>query len=367
MKLIWFTCRSMVDLCATTQLALASGLVERNHQLLVINPDEQGTHREFQWSHVGLPIKARRGFQSRAIGLKMKKWMETHDFAKEDIALIDWRIAKHVVPKLESLSISWVLIDRSPPADSGIFSMLQWPFWKKAWLMVKKNKQSQGCVVSNGHKSLVIEKTKVSPNKITILHAGVNLELFKPKKRYTDLTLIYHGQIDEHRGVLSLPIMIQKANDSGLRCRLIMIGEGNAYSKIEQIMSGNKNMELHSTMEQNKLAEFIAQCHVGLLPMPELKVWMIASPLKRSEYAASGLLILGIDHAGHRFEGNEKLEWVKLVKQYSFDEESIKWLKSLDTAKIQLHGQKARTFAETNLSWSHTVDALEEVLQNSFE
>ena len=57
MKIIWFTGRLMSDLCSTTQISLANGLIENGHSLIFVNPDEQGSHNHFQWEHFGLPIK----------------------------------------------------------------------------------------------------------------------------------------------------------------------------------------------------------------------------------------------------------------------------------------------------------------------
>jgi len=91
-------------------------------------------------------------------------------------------------------------------------------------------------------------------------------------------------------------------------------------------------------------------------------MWAIASPLKRSEYAASGLLIYGINHSGHRFNSEEDQNWMNLVQQHDFHEEALAWLKSLDADTLQRLGLEARQFAEENLSWEKTVDALENAL-----
>jgi hypothetical protein len=97
--------------------------------------------------------------------------------------------------------------------------------------------------------------------------------------------------------------------------------------------------------------------------MPENKMWAIASPLKRSEYAASGLLIYGIDHAGHRFSTSDSLDWMKLVKQYDFHDDGVQWLNNLDEQKIEQFGIQARKYAEENLSWEHSLDSLEQTIR----
>ena len=49
-----------------------------------------------------------------------------------------------------------------------------------------------------------------------------------------------------------------------------------------------------------------------MLPMPRTEIWSIASPLKLVEYAAAGLHVVGIDHEGHRWEGQE--DWLHLIE-----------------------------------------------------
>ena len=40
--------------------------------------------------------------------------------------------------------------------------------------------------------------------------------------------------------------------------------------------------------------------------MPDEEIWRISSPLKLAEYAAAGLLTIGPDHIGNRFDTNER-------------------------------------------------------------
>jgi glycosyltransferase involved in cell wall biosynthesis len=174
--------------------------------------------------------------------------------------------------------------------------------------------------------------------------------------------MVYHGQLDRHRGVLALPIFLQNIRNSRLDVRLIMVGMGDCFNRLQMMAEENEHFEIHSTLPQPKLAQLLSQCHIGLLPMPENKIWAIASPLKRSEYAASGLLIYGIDHAGHRFSTNDSMDWMKLVRQEEFHEKGIQWLQELQPELREQLGLQARTYAEENLSWENSVDSLEQCI-----
>jgi hypothetical protein len=99
--------------------------------------------------------------------------------------------------------------------------------------------------------------------------------------------------------------------------------------------------------------------------MPPSRVWTLASPLKRSEYLAAGLLVYGIDHSGHQIQGDIDA-WFKLAPQEDFHEMAGEWVRELSTLTqedLQERSRMARAYAETHCSWETSVVALESVLQ----
>ena len=365
MQVYWFTGRSLNDLCSTTQIALATGLHERGYPVTFINADLPDSHEMHPWTHQSISAKAPRGIQSRTLAKKMRKWILKNEISSDSVALLDWRIAKYLIPLLQQREIKWMIIDRGPPADKGILSLLQWPSWRRSWKYVRTNPSSHGCVVSEKHRNFVHKKTNVSLSSITVLPAGVDLDRFKTNDGFQKLTLVYHGKLDRNRGVLALPKFLQMAEEIGIDLNLKIIGDGDAFDSLKTMAQQYDNLEVHQTLEQDALAQVLSQCHIGLLPMPESGVWTLASPLKRSEYAASGLAVLGIDHSGHRLEDGE-VEWLKLVSQEQFLTEGMNWLKMLanDNSKLEQLKLQARQYAEENMSWKHSIDALEKVLNS---
>ena len=352
----------MADLCSTTQENLANGLCQRGHQLTIYNGDVAGTHQGKTWIHQSLTQSKVKGFHAFSLANSAKKYIAK---ITNGIVIVDWALASKLSNSLSRQNITWFVMDRSPPADSGIFSKLQWPIWKKAWRLVVKNKAQSGFTVSSSHSRFVSDKIGVSNDKITTLEAGVDLQLFHTKTKAKQFTLLYHGRLDKNRGVLLLPLLIQKLIKTGINAKLLLIGEGDAYSELQKIAKGRDDFNVLSSMPQSQLVEHLAKAHVGLLPMPESGVWILASPLKRSEYAASGLAILGIDHSGHRLESGE-VEWMKLLSKEQFLEEGTKWLQMLanDNSKLEQLKVQARQYAEENMSWEHSIDALEKVLNS---
>jgi glycosyltransferase involved in cell wall biosynthesis len=294
----------------------------------------------------------------------MKMWFTSKVVDGPSVALVDWRIANAIVPLLRKRNIPWILIDRSPPADKGLLSILQWPSWKRSWKLAMKGNSSCGCVVSEAHRNFVIHKTGAHTESIVTLPAGVDLEQFQSGDRFEKLTLIYHGRLDRHRGVMALPMLLRKSQSLGIDAELILVGVGDAFSGLQAIAENDASIKLKHSLPQKELAKLLSHCHVGLLPMPERKVWTIASPLKRSEYAASGLLIFGIDHAGHRFTTDEELGWMNLVPQDEFHDAGGKWLAHVQDSDFEALSRKSRMFAEKNLAWERTVEALDNAIHS---
>ena len=361
MRITWFTGRSLGDLCSTTQIELAAGLARLGHKVTIVNGDNQENSGGQLWNHIPLNTSGIRGLQSKILGRRIKKWILEHQSISIGFAIVDWKIAHSVVPSLEHHNVPWILMDRSPPADSNIFAILQWPSWKRAWRLVRRSETGRGCVVSNQHGLFVQQKTGCQREKITVLNAGVDLKKFKPIKKVETLTLVYHGRVDRNRGVLALPMLLQKARTRGINCNLIVIGEGDAFLRLKRIADQDDSFEVVPTLSQEKLAKRLGEVHIGLLPMPETKVWRISSTLKRSEYMASGLLVFGIDHDGHRIN-SENTQWMKLVPQHDFHTEGCKWLQNLNQEKITHLSSLSRGYAEEHLDWEKSILALQDCM-----
>jgi glycosyltransferase involved in cell wall biosynthesis len=266
---------------------------------------------------------------------------------------------------LKEKSIPWVLMDRSPPADTGILARLHWPMWKKSWKLVKNNNAHSGCVVSSAHSHFVHSRTGTLLENMVILPAGVDVSLFKPGIKDDTLTLIYHGRLDRHRAILSLPILLEKLRQHDIKAKLLLIGEGDAFEGLVRMAKNLPNMEVIAALPSPEVAAKLARSHIGLLPMPKMKVWSLASPLKRSEYAASGLLIFGIDHMGHRLKEKVHPPWIHLVDQENFYRDGVKWIQSLTPENIQSLSQESRDYAVQNLKWVSSVEKLEQTCLSS--
>ena len=345
MKIIWLSSRYLGgDLSSTTQIQLANGLVAKGHTVDFYSPGKSVgndfTHHLIQRSQI-------RGFQASSVMKQLKK--RVSEFKKADVVLIDWPIFK-LAPLIDAPVI---LMDRSPPADRGIFAKLQWPMWTKAW-----SKAIRGTVVSDAHRIFVAEKTQTPKASIGVIPAGVDLDLFQSGVKGGPIRMVYHGRVDVNRGVMSLPMILAGLQSNGIDASLHIHGSGDAVKKLQNI--GMPGLEITDSIPQDEIAQLLSKYDVGFLPMPENKVWNLASPLKRSEYLASGIVICGIDHPGHRIKDSE--DWIQLFSQKEFISRSVSWISSLDRQLLTALQKESRAHAEQHLSWTHSVDALESMI-----
>ena len=358
MKIIWFTGRLMSDMCSTTQISLANGLIENGHSLIFVNPDEQGSHNHCEWEHFGLPIKALPGLKSIILSQKMSRWIKQYEDLEESVAILDWRVASKLIPILEMKRVPWILMDRSPPADGNFLSKLQWFFWKRSWKLLKSRPDRLGCVVSDEHRTYVVKHTGLNPNSTIIITAGVDTELFIHSEKLETLQLSYHGRIDKNRGIMSLIDIFLILKKDGIKAELNLHGKGNIFDKIKKM--NIKGLNLYEQSDAEDIAKHLSKYDIGFLPMPDSEIWRLASPLKRSEYLASGMVVCGINHAGHRIKNSG--DWIQLFDENHFIPSTVDWIKNIKHHELRKLQKEARDFAEKNYKWEKIVDELSQIL-----
>ena len=360
MKLLWITHRKFGDLCATTPIALANGLVELEFDLTIMNPEEDGSHEGSVWKHIGLETNAIRGFQSRSFSKKVLTHLESIEL-DFDAYIMDWQVGSKVGEFLAQQNRPCFLMDRSPPADSGILAKMQWKDWKDAWKLVKKGLFGSGFVVSNAHLRFVIQSSNIPATNISVLEAGVNLpDDAVPLSREDDdaWKFVYHGRLDKHRGILEFMKHIVAWNDIGITSQLTLIGEGSAVSDIKKRIAKHPDLfTLIGRMSHNDVLAELKNHHIGILPMPATKVWELASPLKRGEYVASGLMVVGLDHQGHRFN-DDVGAWMQLHDASILRTKISSLLNSMRVEEFEEHSQSAIDYARAHLPWSRSIGIL---------
>ena len=151
---------------------------------------------------------------------------------------------------------------------------------------------------------------------------------------------------------------ISELNTLGLNCIFTIIGEGSAVKEIKRRCSSYPSLFIYQpSMVHEEIHVELEKHHIGVLPMPESKVWTLASPLKRGEYLASGLMVVGIDHDGHRLQGVNK-KWFHLNSEPSLTDSIYGLFNNLSDEEFNIMSTEAQDYAIEHLSWEGTVEIL---------
>ena len=164
----------------------------------------------------------------------MNRWLCANLPKDKTVVILDWRIAKQLTNTLQKHKIPWILMDRSPPADSNILAKLQWIYWKKAWKSVQTN-QKVGCVVSQTHSKFVTRNVRVPQGSIISIPAGVNTNQFQNGIKSSPIKLCYHGKLDSNRGLMQLISIHSKLVDIGVDVELYLHGNGDLVMKLANL------------------------------------------------------------------------------------------------------------------------------------
>ena len=309
-RLLWITGRRIdSDLASSTEVGLLNGLKSIGHSVEIhypgepiISPDvRSGLHPSLRDSKIP-------GFKSYFCSISAIRIIRRELSSKKpSVLLIDWRLVPWLARELSKYPSPWFLIDRGPPAYSGILGKLQWHYWKKSWKIASIS-ASGGMVVSESHEAIV---RPYSGDKIPIcsLSGGVRKELISSEPRLYSretLQLVYVGRLDRNRGILDFFKIIEWADNYGLKLQINVAGDGDE----SHTFYDDERINHHGVLTRDGVADLLSKCDVGLLPMPAGKVWKTASPLKLAEYAAAGLAVIGVDHEGHRMP--ESSQWIDL-------------------------------------------------------
>ena len=170
MNVLWLSVRRFgKDLCGTTQIALLDKISQNCGRVEVWARGEYEPSEN--WSLVSFPDDSKAGFQTKNLA---KNFLHSkQDFSKFQHVLLDWPLVRYLGREVDQFQ-SWSLIDRSPPADKGIFSKLQWRDWNFAWRKFRDCENSElAMVVSKEHQEFVKNKIGTSVLKqVDVTYGG---------------------------------------------------------------------------------------------------------------------------------------------------------------------------------------------------
>ena len=360
MKIVWITGRRVgVDLAASTEVGLCKSLSLTN-QICMISPGK--TIISDIYKHFIVPQSKFRGLQSISAGTEVKRILKNEELADwADIFLVDWRLVGSVIGLLREREVPWCIIDRGPPADRGLIATLQSLQWRRSWKMAGKYAMG-GFVVSSEHESFVRERVTIGI-RIVSLPAGTEIERFAKNLEKPDdsIQFVYSGRLDSSRGINEMIRLVEYFDRLPLRASLKIIGKGNESHFLEEMSSVDERIVFLGEKDREEVWEELEKCHVGILPMPESKIWRTSSPLKLAEYLAAGLLVIGPRHPGNSIGGENR--WELLSENSDWPESCIelvaRTIESEDWGDISKEAREVAKSFDWNLVSEKLVNSLD--------
>lgn len=212
----------------------------------------------------------------------------------------------------------------------------------------------------------------IQKSKMMALPMGVNPELFSLKKDGTKIRKMY--ELDDSQIILYIGAMVKprqlniliyafsKVRDRQENVKLLMVGEGDDKTNLEELASflGIQNDIIFTgQVPYFDMPYFIAAADVSLCPVPPLSIYKVSSPTKLFEYMAMGKPIVANEEIPEQKEVIEESGGGILVK---FDGESfasgiIELLDNPNKAKEM--GRKGHEWVVKNRSYENMAREVE--------
>lgn len=368
MRLLWVTPRHFgADLCQTTQVEGGRAFVAADWDVTFVSPsdaagtallEEQGLSSEL------VTRSTRAGFQSLSLERDLRRRLPgiLADL-KPDAAIVEWATVRGAQRAVRAAGVPWVVLDRSPPVFDHLIGRLQWWQYKRNWAFSARH-ASGFAVKSQALLDYLSEKHALDPARSVLMPAGVDPERFPcPEQRPTEpLRLVYHGRLDHERSVTELVAVAERLRERDHDVVLRMFGRGNAVADLEALATDRPWLELLGPVDLEAVGPLLAECHIGLIPLPDRFVWHFASPLKLFEFAAAGLPVIASDITCHRALGER--DWISLAPVDGMVEAMVEGVERLlEGDRLATLRTAARADAENELTWRQAISPLDDLLR----
>jgi glycosyltransferase involved in cell wall biosynthesis len=111
-----------------------------------------------------------------------------------------------------------------------------------------------------------------------------------------ELTIVYLGLVERHRGVQDLVRGVLQSHQRGLPLRLVVIGDGNGLNELRGLAAGlgllGRGVELLGRIENTRALEIVSRAHIGAIPHMPGEAWDTTIPNKLFDYMSLGLPVL---------------------------------------------------------------------------
>jgi len=202
---------------------------------------------------------------------------------------------------------------------------------------------------------------------ITVIHHGVNTELFDPSKyvQEKENLAIYVGGIEKHDGTLLVPQAAEKILKS-FPMRFLFIGKGGALQELKNDVN-KKGLACYfdfiDWIEHEQLPGYLVKAKIGLIPQSHTLAKNPASDfsqvLKGLEYLAMELPIVAPNLRGMYEEVGKFNERGAIFECGNADSlaNAILFLMTHDSER-EIKGKIGRNFILSSYKWSENADKI---------
>jgi len=216
----------------------------------------------------------------------------------------------------------------------------------------------------------LVEYYQTDPDKIRIIPAGVNLNLFQPLPQEEsrteiafstdDFLITYVGRLEERKGIDTLLKSIHLANDPQIQAVIVELSEEPYRKYMSQIdeYGIEKQVTFTGGKSQDQLSKYYSAADVTVIPSYYEPFGMTAI-----EAMACGSSVIASRVGGLKSTVKENIVGA-LFEPRSADQlaEKIKILKDQPATNKELR-KNARPYVEDNFSWKSVATAIAEVYQ----
>jgi glycosyltransferase involved in cell wall biosynthesis len=220
---------------------------------------------------------------------------------------------------------------------------------------------------NESQRAVEIERDRVSPDRITVVRNGPDLEILRPVepdpevRRRADTVLGYIGSMGYHDGVDHLlRALAHLVHDFGRRNTLaILVGDGDARPDLERLRR-ELDVEDHAWfpgfVPYEQVSRYLCAADVCVVPDPSNAYNDRSTMIKVMEYMALGKPIVAFDLPEHRITAQDAAVYVPP----NDDLELARAIAALadDPQRCAEMGAAGRRRVEAELAWSHSAPHL---------
>jgi glycosyltransferase involved in cell wall biosynthesis len=227
--------------------------------------------------------------------------------------------------KLLTASKGILLIFSRPLKEHGIRGLLRLLHFKVS-LSLGRLVVDQFTAISPFEAASFSSMSKISPKQISVIPSPLGKPFSKQQQNNTaklrslfgianlvgKTVFLYHGVLDERRGVLRVLELFEPLNEPEIA--LLVVGSGPATDAVKRfIQNAKSNIVFKDALPYSEMPNLIAACDVGLVLLPDTEDWRYQTPTKLVEFLSLGKSVLASDLPGIHWvvEDSSKVTYLK--------------------------------------------------------